>query len=279
MPTVTVLAWCLIASIGRVSSSMPRGERGGEVLHHGARRADLAVLELVGVERAHTGGVPQHRRDPDAGAGLERAVVPSGAQALEESARRWLDRRREPREQVVDGAGDTGLDRGPGLTQWTGGGVDRERGLVAEEMAGDRGEDEVERRVHRRHRDHLGCGAEAGPARLTRDHDRHPAMRAIDRNLFADVVDVRAFEPRRAHERHRLRRQVDVLLVLGGVAGDRLVAELRQLDAQLVRRDRVRVRCRPPPTRGVTTPAVRAQQWRGGGRGRCASRREARAAR
>ena len=58
----------------------PARERGGEVLHDGARRADLAVLELVRVERADAGGVPQQRGDRDAGARLERAVVAAGTQ-------------------------------------------------------------------------------------------------------------------------------------------------------------------------------------------------------
>ena len=42
-----------------------------------------------------------------------------------------------------------------------------------------------------------------------------------------------------AHEDQRLRRQVDVLLVLGDVAGDRLVAELAELDPHLLGGDLV----------------------------------------
>jgi hypothetical protein len=40
---------------GRVSSSIAFGERGGEVFDHGARRADLAELDLVRVERLRPG--------------------------------------------------------------------------------------------------------------------------------------------------------------------------------------------------------------------------------
>ena len=65
------------------------------------------------------------------------------------------------------------------------------------------------------------------------DHDRRRLVRAVDGDLLADVVGVRAVQPRRAHEDHRLGRQVDVLLVLGDVAGDRLVTELRELDPHL----------------------------------------------
>ena len=73
---------------------------------------------------------------------------------------------------------------------------------------------------------------------------------AVDRDFLADVVGVRAGEAACAHDDERLRRQVDVLLVLGDVAGDRLVAELRELDAQLLGRDRVRA---VPDDRPVAT--------------------------
>ena len=66
-----------------------------------------------------------------------------------------------------------------------------------------------------------------------RDHDRHRLVRAIDRDLFGDVGERRPLERRGAHQDERLGREVDVLLVLGGVAGDRLVAELGELDADL----------------------------------------------
>ena len=62
-------------------------------------------------------------------------------------------------------------------------------------------------------------------------------MRAVDRDLFGDIVGGRTDQPGGAHEDHRLGRQVDVLLVLGRVVGDRLVAELGQLDANLFGRD------------------------------------------
>ena len=102
MPTVTVLAWCLIASIGPGQLLDRLRERGGEVLDHRARRADLAELDLVRVERHDTGRVPQHRREPHRGAGLERAVVdavrrPSknrSAQRLELTAERGAAGRR-----------------------------------------------------------------------------------------------------------------------------------------------------------------------------------------
>ena len=93
-------------------------------------------------------------------------------------------------------------------------------------------------RVHHRNRDRLERGEEAGFA-VVGDHDRRGLVGAVDRDLLADIVGVRAVQSGRAHEDHRLGREVDVLLVLGDVARDRLVAELRQLDPDLFGRDAV----------------------------------------
>ncbi len=71
---------------------------------------------------------------------------------------------------------------------------------------------------------------------LARDHDRRRFVGAIDRDLLRDVVGGAARQAGRAYQDQRLARQVDVLLVLGDVARDRLVAELRQLDPHLLRR-------------------------------------------
>jgi len=65
-------------------------------------------------------------------------------------------------------------------------------------------------------------------------------MSAEDRRLLGDIISGRPVEPGGAHEDQRLRGQVDVLLVLGDVRGDRLVAELTQLDPHLVGRHPVR---------------------------------------
>ena len=64
-------------------------------------------------------------------------------------------------------------------------------------------------------------------------------MRAIDRDLLGHVIGRSAHETGRTHEDERLARQVDVLLVLGDVAGNRLVTQLAQLDSNLSRSDRV----------------------------------------
>ena len=173
MPTVTVLAWCLIASTGRVSSSI--------ACVSAAVRSSTTVLGVPTLpcstwytSSGHdAGGVAEQRREPHAVLGLEVAVVAPGAQPVEEPrAPARSIARGEAREQVVDGAGGAGLDRGAGLAQRPRRGVDRERGLVAEQVAG-----------HRRRARTRARGAppgprssrtrrRSGPARLGRDHDR-----------------------------------------------------------------------------------------------------------
>ena len=75
-------------------------------------------------------------------------------------------------------------------------------------------------------------GADAGGC------DDDPLPRKAQR--LRDIVGGRPSEAGGTHEDQRLGRQIDVLLVLGGVAGDGLVTELRQLDAQLAGGDAVR---------------------------------------
>ena len=74
-----------------------RGEPGGEVLDQRARRADLAELERVRVERDDAGAVAQQRAEPHRGAGVERTVVDARAQAFEEARRERLETVRSAR--------------------------------------------------------------------------------------------------------------------------------------------------------------------------------------
>ena len=127
----------------------------------------------------------------------------------------------------------------PRFSQRSGLGVDGQRRLVAEQVARHRREHERQLRMHHRNLDGLHRGGEALFS-FGGDDDRRRLVGAEDRHLFGDVVGRRAGEAGGAHEDQGLRRQVDVLLVLGGVAGDRLVTELGELDPQLVGRDPVR---------------------------------------
>ena len=221
------------------------GERGGEVVDDDRRRPDLAVLGLVGVERR-----PSRGRSAAATTAARRST-PRGGRRTAPPRRPSKNRCAGRRQSVVAGRGGRrprstpspirrrSLDRRPRLPQRDRLRVDGERRLVAEEVPRHRREHERQRRVRRRHVDHLQGGAEATLA-LGGDHDRRRLVGPVDRHLLGDVVGGRAGEAGGAHEDQRLGRQVDVLLVLGDVAGDRLVAELRQLDPQLLRGDAVR---------------------------------------
>ena len=72
------------------------------------------------------------------------------------------------------------------------------------------------------------------------EDDRRGLVRFEDRDFFGDVIGGRAFEARCTHQDQRFGRKVDVLLVLRGVAGHRLVTELGELDSHLFGSDLVR---------------------------------------
>ena len=152
MPTVTVLAWCLIASTGRVSSSIAGGERGGEVLDDPTRRADRAVFDLVHVEREQC-----RSRSAAATRCAPRCRLRGRRRSCRRADRRgtWpraLDRGSEAHQQVVARRRVQGCarhdrrHRGPHLTQRMRRRVDGERGLVPEEVAGHGREHERRRR-------------------------------------------------------------------------------------------------------------------------------------
>ncbi len=109
--------------------------------------------------------------------------------------------------------------------------IDGQGRLVTEEVADHGRQHETERRVDGGNVDGR-CGVVAGLA-VVRHHDRRRLVGGEDRHLLRHVVSGRADEPGCAHQDQRLRRQVDVLLVLGGVARHRLVAELAELDSDL----------------------------------------------
>ena len=282
MPTVTVLAWCLIASTGRVSSSIALGERGGEVLTTVARRADLAVLDLVRVERERAGGVAEQRAEPHRGARLERAVVRCRRAARRRSVRAGASiASAEAVEQPVGRRRcAVGLDRGPALAQRTRR-TRRSRARPRSRTGGrPRSRARSRARGARRDRDRLERGRVAR-RRRRRSRSARRCARGRSRPPCPTSSAFEPDEPGRAHEDQRLRRQVDVLLVLGDVAGDRLVAELRELDPHLVRGDRVRRRCRRPPSSGGSARGA-ARPRRSSSRladDRRASRRAARAGR
>ena len=197
--------------------------------------------------------------------GFEAAVVVAGAQLVEEprprAARARAASAPSGSSPLRDGR-ERGLDAAARLAQRPGRRVDRERGFVAEQVPGHRAEHEREVGVHDGNRDRVDRGREPVLA-VVDDHDRRRLVRAVDRDLLGDVVGVRAAQAGRAHEDHRLGREVDVLLVLGDVARDRLVTELRELDPHLVRGDAVRAVADDRPRTPAQRVALRGRADRG----------------
>ena len=109
------------------------------------------------------------------------------------------------------------------------------------------------------HAEHRQRGVE-GSVAVRGDDDRGGLVGPEDRHLLGHVIGGRSDQTGGAHQDHRFGGQVDVLLVLGGVARDRLVAELRQLDPQLAGRDLVGAVADDRP--------VAARRGEGPGRGR-----------
>ena len=244
MPTVTVLAWCLIASTGRVSSSIARVSAATRSSIERGRRADLAGRALVLPRPGASDSTSREQPgEPHRGARLEVAVVAAAAQPVEEplgerracSARNRRERPRRRRRRSPTSALDrprapraaaAPRRRSPAPPRSRTGGrpspTARSRAPgrpAAREIVGGRRES----RRRRRRRSTIGVALWA---------------RKIATSLATSSA-VRPGEPGGAHEDQRLRRQVDVLLVLGDVAGDRLVAELAELDPHLLGGDLV----------------------------------------
>ena len=99
-------------------------QRVGEVVEQDARRADLAVLDLVGLEGERPAGIAEERGQPDRGARLQVAVVGARPQLLEEPGGDGLDGPGQPVEDLLGGgppavarrAGHGRLDRSSRLT-------------------------------------------------------------------------------------------------------------------------------------------------------------------
>ena len=216
------------------------GEGEHEIVDQRGRRTDLARLRLVLLHRSLGRHAAQQPGQMDGRARLEVPVVAIAAQAVDVLLGVRADLAADPGQDRVRRRllADRTLDDLARLAERQRRAVDGERGLVAEEVTGHRREHEPERRIDRRHRDHRG--RRVARVAVVGDHDRRRLVGPEDRHLLAHVVGRAAGEPGRADDDQRLRRQVDVLLVLGDVAGDRLVAELAELDPHLLGRHLVR---------------------------------------
>ena len=211
---------------GQLGDAQPQS--GGQVLDHRGRGAHLAQLQLVAVQRGAAPGVAQGGGDPHRGRGLEMAVVVAPAQAVGEGGGGPLHRRGDGGHDLFAGGAGPGcglLQGAVGLAQGPGLGVDGQGRLIAEEVPDHGRGHERELGVDGGHGQHGQGGAVALLAGVGH-HDGGRLVGPEDGHLLGRVGGGGAGEAGGAHQHQRLRRQVDVLLVLDGVAGDRLVAEL-----------------------------------------------------
>ena len=186
------------------------------------------------------------RREAHGGGSLQVAVQASAAQFVGEGGCRHpevLQQGAVGRFAGLSGRGLTSLrlvlDRRVRLPEGSCLGVDGPGRLVPEQVADHRRQQEGQAGVDLRYCDDVQGPGEPGRACVGDDHRCGP-VGPVDGHLLGHVVGSRAHQPRGAHQDHRLGRQVDVLLVLGGIRGDRLVAELRELDPDLPGRCQVR---------------------------------------
>ena len=182
---------------------------GGQVVEHHAGRADLAVLDLVRVERAdpaaRSGAAtpPARRCWPRGGRRTRRTASPS-AKVCWWATSCGLTAASTASPEVPPSAVDGALDDGPRASRERPGlRVDGQRGLVAEQVADHRGQHERQPRIGAGTVTTWSAAAEALLA-LRADHDRRRLVGPVDRHLLGDVVGGRADEPGRAHQDQRL---------------------------------------------------------------------------
>ena len=187
---------------------------------------------------AVTGGEPHGR------AGLEVAVVGAAAQSVEEAGRGGARAGCSDRSSRSPSAGacspDRVLDGGPRLAQRAGLGVDGEGGLVAEQVAGHGGEHEGQLRVRLGHRDARAGRPRSAPGRRWRSRWATPCGPGRSPPPWRRR---RRWTPRDPAAHTRIsgsdERSMCFLSSVASQAMD-LVAELAQLDAQLLGGDAVR---------------------------------------
>ncbi len=105
-------------------------------------------------------------------------------------------------------------------------GVDGTRSLVAEQVPDHCREHECQTRVHPRNGHDVEGVREPTEAGIGVGNDnRRGLVGPVDGNLLGHVISPRTHHSGGTDKHQRLSRQVDVLLVLGGVSGDGLVTE------------------------------------------------------
>lgn len=183
-----------------------RGQRLRELLDDRLGRADPFVFELVSLDRERAGRIPQQRGHSDRGGRLEGAVVRARAQGGEELRGRGLERWSERAQHDVSRVNHAvrqPFDRRARLTQGQRVRVDRERGLVAEQVADDDRQHEGQLGLDGGDDDDMGRGREAGLLAAVNDDDRGGLVRGEDRHLLGRVIRCGARQPGRADEHER----------------------------------------------------------------------------
>ena len=139
-----------------------------------------------------------------------------------------------PEQGLTGKAGDDRFfDDLPRLAQRAGECVDGQGRFVPEEVTSHGRQHEGQGRVHRGHADDVERTVETRLP-IARHHDGRRLVSAVDGDFLGHVIGRGTDQPGRTHEDERFRRQVDVLLVLGDVAGDGLVTELAELHPHLL---------------------------------------------
>src|SRR5262249_61030312 len=129
-------------------------------------------------------------------------------------------------------SGDAAFELGHGCPHIGGGRVDTAGGVVAEQVAGGGGQDPHQLGVRGwQPDDQVGRPYPLGA--LVAEHHGPVSVGGEDLHFLDQVGHLVGWRAGHANQHERLSGEIDVFLVLHGVGGDRLVAQFRELDADL----------------------------------------------
>ena len=123
--------------------------------------------------------------------------------------------------------------------QWSCKGVNGKGCFVTKDVSHHHAQNKCDARVYLWHRDHCCCSIKTLLA-LSCHHDWQSLVCSEDRDFFSNVSSSAIRQSCSTNKNHRLARQVNVLLVFSDVTRNRLVRQLRQLDAHFLGCNRVK---------------------------------------